>query len=450
MIAQHNDTIAAIATPPGFGGVGIVRISGLLSRPIAQAMLGRLPLPRQAEYLRFLDANGDLIDAGIALFFPSPHSFTGEDVLELQGHGGPVVLDMLLRRGVELGARLAQPGEFSQRAFLNGKLDLIQAEAIADLIASSSVQAARSATRSLEGEFSEAINTLVARLIELRMYVESAIDFPDEEIDFLTEGGVAARLDSLLARLADIQATAHQGRLLREGMTVVIAGLPNAGKSSLLNRLAARDAAIVTDIPGTTRDVLREHINIDGLPLHVVDTAGLRETQDVVEQHGVQRAWDEIRRADRILLVVDDHADIQTSINAILRRLPSDITFTLVRNKIDLTGRLAGLSNGPQGIEIAVSAQTGHGIAELRNHLKESVGYSSAGEGHFIARRRHIDALLRAHQHLANGRRQLEHHAGELLAEDLRLAQNALSEITGQFTSDDLLGQIFSSFCIGK
>lgn len=447
---SDSDTIAAIATPPGRGGVGIVRVSGSRAPDIARAILAMQPLPRQAHYAAFRDGDA-VIDHGIALYFNAPHSFTGEDVLELQGHGGPVVLDMLLARTLALGARLARPGEFSERAFLNGKLDLAQAEAVADLIDSASQQAARLALRSLQGEFSRRIHALVERLIELRMYVESAIDFPEEEIDFLSEGHVAARLEGIMQDLAAVRAAAHQGQLLREGMTVVIAGQPNAGKSTLLNCLTGRESAIVTEIPGTTRDVLREQILIDGLPLHIIDTAGLRESPDVVEREGIRRAWDEISRADRLLLVIDDASGVTAADEAIIRRLPQPRPpLTLVRNKIDLSQATPGMSDGPLGPELRISAREGAGIEALRDHLKHCVGYQSAGEGGFMARRRHVDALARARAALMRGHDQLQVKGGELLAEELRLAQQALSEITGEFTSDDLLGRIFASFCIGK
>lgn len=448
---SNTDTIAAIATPPGRGGVGIIRVSGPGSRTIADTVLGRCPTPRQAAYLPFRDGDGTTLDQGIALFFKAPHSFTGEDVLELQGHGGPVVLDMLLKRIVQLGARLAQPGEFSQRAFLNDKLDLAQAEAIADLIDSASVEAARSAMRSLQGEFSVRIQQLVEALIQLRIHVEAAIDFPEEEIDFLADSAITTQLDTIITRLHTILAQAQQGCLLREGMNVVIAGQPNAGKSSLLNRLAQRELAIVTDIAGTTRDTLRHELTIDGLPIHIIDTAGLRDSTDTVEQIGIQRAWREIEQADRILLLVNDAAGITTADQQIIERLPHDIAVTVVRNKIDLSNRSAAISAGPLGEEIALSAKTGEGIELLTQHLKACVGYQSAGEGNFMARRRHVDALQRALDLVLHGQKELElNQAGELLAEDLRQAQEALNEITGEFGSDDLLGRIFSSFCIGK
>ncbi len=391
-----------------------------------------------------------MIDEGIALYFPAPRSFTGEDVLELQGHGGPVVMDLLLERVLNAGARLARPGEFSERAFLNGKLDLARAEAIADLIESDTAEAARLACRSLQGEFSRRIQDLVDRLIRLRTYVEAAIDFPEEEVDFLSDENVSTDLHDILDKIGLLLETARVGRLLRDGMQLVIAGPPNAGKSSLLNMLAGRDSAIVTELPGTTRDLLRESIQIDGMPLHIIDTAGLRESTDLIEREGIRRARDEIGRADRILWVFDDSVDPQHA--AFERgRLPAGIPVTLVRNKIDLTGTSPGLSETTQGVEIALAAKTGAGLPALRRHLKESMGFHGQEQGEFIARRRHLDALARACDHLLRGQRQLrEQTAGELLAEDLRLAQHALSEITGQFTSEDLLGEIFSSFCIGK
>jgi tRNA modification GTPase len=450
-MANGNDTIAAIATPPGRGGVGIIRVSGAQAKAIAAAVLGDCPPPRHATYLPFLDADNTVLDEGIALFFPAPHSFTGEDVLELQGHGGPVVLDMLLARVVELGARLAQPGEFSRRAFLNDKLDLAQAEAIADLIDSASVQAARSALRSLQGEFSQRIHALVDAMIKLRMYVEAAIDFPEEEIDFLSDRAVTEQLQSIVSNLDTILAEAQQGCLLREGMNVVIAGQPNAGKSSLLNKLAQRELAIVTEIAGTTRDTLRQEISIDGLPVHIIDTAGLRDSSDTVEKIGIERAWSEIQQADRILLLINDADGITAEDQAIIDKLPQGITVTVIRNKIDLGDKQPGVGEGALGKEIALSAMTGAGLELLTQHLKECVGYQSGSEGNFMARRRHVDALQRAQQLVLHGKAELEQHqAGELLAEDLRLAQEALNEITGEFGSDDLLGRIFSSFCIGK
>lgn len=445
------DTIAAVATPPGKGGIGVIRLSGPAVPAIAAALLGKLPTPRQAILRRFRSNDDEVIDEGIALYFPAPHSFTGEDVLELQGHGGPVVMDLLLARVLELGARPARPGEFSERAFLNDKLDLAQAEAIADLIASDTAAAARAALRSLQGEFSRRVQGLVEGLIELRMYVEAAIDFPEEEIDFLADGVIAARLGELRERLGALQAAAGQGRLLRDGMTVVIAGRPNAGKSSLLNHLAGREAAIVTAIPGTTRDVLREHISIDGMPLHVIDTAGLRDSDDLVEQEGIRRAWAEIETADRILMVVDDQLGLTAEERALRERLPANTPVTVLYNKIDLSGRLSLVRNGEWGTEILLSAKTESGLDLLREHLKSCMGYHSGREGTFMARRRHLEALEQAMAALERAVYQLEiYRAGELVAEELRGAQNALSEITGEFTSDDLLSRIFSSFCIGK
>jgi tRNA modification GTPase len=445
------DTIAAIATPPGRGGVGIVRVSGPGCTAIARALTGGIPRPRTAGLRRFRDAAGQFIDAGIVLYFPAPHSFTGEDVLELQGHGGPVVMDLLLARVLELGARPARPGEFSERAFLNDKMDLAQAEAVADLIASSTAEAARAAMRSLQGEFSARVQELLEGLIELRMYVEAAIDFPDEEVDFLSDGHIAERLAGLDERLSSLRAAASQGRLLRDGMTVVIAGRPNAGKSSLLNKLAGREAAIVTEIPGTTRDVLREQISIDGMPLHVIDTAGLRESTDIVEREGIRRAWNEIQTADRILMVVDDRYGVTAEERALRTQLSADTGVTVIYNKIDLSGREPGLQEEEWGTAILLSAKTGAGLEVLRQHLKACMGYQGAREGGFMARRRHLDAIGQAGEALERARYQLEVVcAGELVAEELRLAQNALSEITGEFTSEDLLGRIFASFCIGK
>lgn len=447
---SQSDTIAAIATPPGRGGVGIVRVSGPASRHIAEKILGHLPKIRYAEYSAFKNHNGDVIDSGITLFFQKPHSFTGEDVLELQAHGGPVVLDMLLKLVVAYGARLARAGEFSEQAFLNNKMDLAQAEAVADLIAADSEDAARAAVRSLQGEFSRSIHQLVENIIQLRLYVEAALDFPEEEIDFISDGKVAAQLTDIQQALQTVFKSARQGCLLREGMTLVIAGKPNAGKSSLLNQLAGRDAAIVTDIPGTTRDVLREHIQIDGLPLHIIDTAGLRDSSDPVEQEGIRRAWKEIEQADRLLLVLDDrdHADDHLAIED---KMPAHIGITRIYNKIDLTGRDAGIQTTPQGIEIMLSAKTGAGMDLLRTHLKQIMGYEQAAEGQFMARRRHLDALQNAEMHLQAAYHCLHDlRAGELLAEELRQAQDELNLITGEFTADDLLGRIFSSFCIGK
>jgi len=447
---SNTETIAAIATPPGKGGVGIVRISGPKSRQVAEKILGKCPKVRNADYLSFRNEDHSVIDAGIALYFQKPHSFTGEDVLELQAHGGPVVLDMLLKRVLSLGVRMARAGEFSEQAFLNDKIDLAQAEAVADLIEADSEDAARAALRSLQGDFSRTVHDLVDKIIELRLYVEAALDFPEEEIDFISDGKVSGKLTDIEQALEQVFKSAKQGSLLREGMTLVIAGRPNAGKSSLLNQLAGRESAIVTDIPGTTRDVLREHIQLDGLPLHIIDTAGLRDSDDPVEQEGVRRAWQEIEQADRILLLVDDqHAESDHV--EIENRLPEHIGVTRVFNKIDLSGRQPEIIEEEQEIDIALSAKTGVGMDLLKKHLKQCMGYEQSVEGHFMARRRHLDALKLADEHLSLARYNLEQtQAGELLAEELRLAQEALNEITGEFTSDDLLGRIFSSFCIGK
>lgn len=451
-----KETIVAQATAPGRGGIGILRVSGPLATKVAQAILGKCPKPRMADYLPFKDADGTILDQGIALYFKSPNSFTGEDVLELQGHGGQVVLDLLLKRILKIdGIRLARPGEFSEQAFLNDKLDLAQAEAIADLIDATSEQAVRSALKSLQGEFSKKVNELVDSVIYLRTYVEASIDFPDEEIDFLADGKIEANLRGIINQLEDVRSEAKQGSILREGMKVVIAGRPNAGKSSLLNALAGHEVAIVTDIAGTTRDVLREHIHIDGMPLHIIDTAGLRDAIDEVERIGISRAWTEIEQADRIILMLDssdpESADLSKVRSEFLAKLPSTLPVTIVRNKIDLNGEQASESEQGGYQMISLSAQTHDGVKLLREHLKQAMGFQTGMEGGFLARRRHLDALDKAAEHLQIGLVQLtEFHAGELLAEELRLVQSYLSEITGQFTSDDLLGNIFSSFCIGK
>ena len=453
------ETIAAVATAQGRGGVGIVRISGPLASIAAKAFSERELKPRYAHYGPFYGENREVLDEGIALYFPGPNSFTGEDVLELQGHGGPIVLDMLLQRCIQLGCRQARPGEFSERAFLNDKLDLAQAEAIADLIEASSAQAARNALRSLQGAFSQRVHNLTEQLIGLRIYVEAAIDFPEEEIDFLADGHVLGMLDKVRQELSTVMREAGQGALLRDGMTVVIAGRPNAGKSSLLNALAGREAAIVTEIAGTTRDVLREHIHIDGMPLHVVDTAGLRDTDDQVEKIGVQRALKAIGEADRVLLVVDATAPEADDPFALwpefLQQRPDPAKVTLIRNKADLTGediRLQVCDDGHVTISLSArSTDAGDGLELLRDHLKACMGYEQTSESSFSARRRHLEALRHASDALEHGRAQLTlAGAGELLAEDLRQAQHSLGEITGAFSSDDLLGRIFSSFCIGK
>ncbi len=455
-MTPNTDTIAAIATATGRGGVGILRISGPKARYVAEQLLATHLQPRHAHFCDFHSQQGQVIDQGIALFFPTPNSFTGEDVLELQGHGGPVILDVLLREILQLGVRLARPGEFSERAFLNDKLDLAQAEAIADLIDATTEQAARNALHSLQGAFSKRIEELVDALIHLRIYVEASIDFPEEEIDFLSDGKVEQDLAQISARLQRVFSEARQGALVRDGMRVVIAGRPNAGKSSLLNALSGRESAIVTAIEGTTRDVLREHIHIDGMPLHIIDTAGLRDSPDEVEQIGIARAWGEIQQADRILLLIDSRQTPDTTPQSIwpefVAQLSSPDKITLVRNKIDLSEESPGMFTNPQGqTYLGISAATGEGIDALKDHLKAIVGFNASGEGGFTARRRHLDALERAQHYLNAGSAQLQGYAaGELLAEDLRQAQNALSEITGEFTPDDLLGKIFGSFCIGK
>ncbi|WP_110458792.1 tRNA uridine-5-carboxymethylaminomethyl(34) synthesis GTPase MnmE [Shewanella algidipiscicola] len=451
-----TDTIVAQATAPGRGGVGIIRISGDNASKVAMAVLGHIPKVRYADYCDFKDANGTVIDQGIALFFKGPNSFTGEDVLELQGHGGQIVLDMLIKRVMEVGGvRIAKPGEFSEQAFMNDKLDLTQAEAIADLIDATSEQAAKSALNSMQGEFSTQVHDLVDQVTNLRLYVEAAIDFPDEEVDFLSDGKIAASLNRIIDKLDSVQSSAKQGAIIREGMKVVIAGRPNAGKSSLLNALAGKESAIVTEIAGTTRDVLREHIHLDGMPLHIIDTAGLRDTTDTVEQIGIERAWAEIESADQVLFMVDgtttDAVDPHDIWPDFIDRLPKNLGVTVIRNKADLTGEPLETSQ-EQGYKVfRLSAKTGLGVEELKAHLKSLMGYQSNLEGGFIARRRHLEALELASSHLLLGKEQLEvYQAGELLAEELRMCQMALSEITGKFTSDDLLGKIFGSFCIGK
>jgi tRNA modification GTPase len=451
-----QDTIVAQATAPGRGGVGIIRVSGSRAQEVAQLILGKCPPVRHAQYLEFSDGHGSLIDQGIALFFAGPHSFTGEDVLELQGHGGQVVLDMLLNAILKIPhIRIARPGEFSEQAFLNDKLDLAQAEAIADLIDASSEQAAKGALRSLQGMFSEQVHLLVEQVVHLRMYVEAAIDFPEEEIDFLTDGKVKKDLDNIVNTFETLRKQTQQGALLREGMRVVIAGKPNAGKSSLLNALAGREAAIVTDIAGTTRDVLKEHIHIDGMPLHIIDTAGLRDSPDKVEKIGIERAWQEIGQADRVLFMLDSTESDQTHPEKIwpefFHKLPKNMGLTVIRNKIDLSHETSNLDTSGQYPVVSLSASKQQGIDHLTEHLKTCMGFNAGSEGQFIARRRHLDAIDRAAEHLYLGKLQLEEYqAGELLAEELRLTQQQLNEITGEFSSDDLLSKIFSSFCIGK
>lgn len=450
-----NETIVAQATAPGRGSIGVIRVSGPLSNQVASALLPEPLKPRHAHYLPFLDENGLAIDEGLALFFPGPNSFTGEDVLELQGHGGQVILDMLVRRICKLGVRMARPGEFSERAFLNDKMDLTQAEAIADLIDSTSEQAARNAVRSLQGAFSIRIQVLVEALTQLRIYVEAAIDFPEEEIDFLSDGKVQNDINTVIASLEQVFSEAQQGSIMSEGMAVVIGGRPNAGKSSLLNTLVGRETAIVTDIAGTTRDVLREHIHIDGMPLHIIDTAGLRDSDNRIENIGVERAFQEISQADRVLLMVDASTTDSCCPHAIWPefhdKLPQGKNITLIRNKIDLTGEAEGIKIHNGVTVIRLCAKTNQGIDALKSHLKDCMGYTGTLEGGFSARRRHIESLEQARDYINKGKSQLsDYGAGELLAEDLRNAQKALGEITGVFSSDDLLGRIFSSFCIGK
>lgn len=454
-MTARQTTIAALATPPGKGGVAIIRVSGPLCEKIAQKLLGQSIAPRIAHYLPFFDVNQQQLDQGIALFFKNPHSFTGEDVLEFQGHGGPVVMDLLLENILQCGAELAKPGEFSERAFFNDKMDLAQAEAISDLIESGSRQAAVSALRSLTGEFSQKINEIVEQVIHLRMYVEAAIDFPDEEIDFLADDKITQQLTNITQQTENLLNNAEQGSLLREGMKVVIAGKPNAGKSSLLNALSGKDSAIVTDIAGTTRDVLAEQIHIDGLPLHIIDTAGLRQSQDKVEQIGIARASKEIAQADRVLLVVDSSdQDVQDITQEIKQYIDPNIQLppiTLIKNKCDLTHEPIAIEQSEKETSITLSASEKVGIDLLKQHLKEVVGYKASESGTFMARRRHIHALNQSLEHLQTGYKQLtQMQAGEILAEELKLTQDCLNEITGEFTSDDLLGKIFSSFCIGK
>ena len=446
---SEKDTIAAIATAPGQGGVGIVRVSGKKAAEISEQLIGKKLTPRYAHYSPFLDENNETIDKGIALYFKQPNSFTGEDVLELQGHGGPIILDILLKRVLSLGARPAKAGEFSERAFLNDKIDLTQAEAIADLIAAESHEAARAAVHSLNGEFSEEINKLVEQLTQLRIHVEAALDFPEEEIDFLADKVIENKLKEVTEKLQQVKASAKQGRLLKEGMTVLIAGKPNAGKSSLLNQLAGQDTAIVTDIPGTTRDILREHIQIDGLPLHIIDTAGLRESEDVVEQEGIRRAMQEIEKADRLLYVMD--GDSKEEEKKIISSFSNDLGISFVHNKIDQNNGVAEVKElEDNATDIFLSAKTGEGIELLKQHLKKCMGYENRVEGKYMARRRHMEAIAAAEKNLELAELNLKHKQGELVAEELSQAQNQLASITGEFSSDDLLGRIFSDFCIGK
>lgn len=443
-----TDTIAAIATAPGRGGIGVVRVSGPRVAEIAAAVLKELPTPRQATLRYFADEKGNPLDQGIALYFPAPHSFTGEDVLELQGHGGTAVLQLVLNRCLVLGARLAEPGEFTRRAFLNEKLDLAQAESVVDLIDAASVEAAKSAMRSLNGEFSTQVNSLVEQLVDLRMLVEATLDFPDEEIDFLEAAHARERLVGICAQLGQVKATARQGSLLREGMHVVLVGQPNVGKSSLLNRLAGEEVSIVTEVAGTTRDAIRQHIQIEGVPLHIIDTAGLRETEDQVEQIGISRTWAMVEKADLAVLLMDVRQGLTEADETIVTRLPPGMRVVRVFNKIDtLPNEIVSKDYFPDA-DVYLSAKTGAGIGRLKEELLRAIGWQPAGEGIYMARERHLHALNEAEHHLAQ--------AGaawaqlEFLAEELALAQKSLSAITGAFTADDLLGEIFSRFCIGK
>jgi len=450
-----QDTIAAIATAPGKGGVGIVRLSGPLAAEIGEKISGVLPKPRYADYRPLANQTGEVLDHGIVIYFKAPHSYTGEDVFELQGHGGPVVLNLLLKTAVELGARIAAPGEFTERAFINEKMDLAQAEAVADLIESTTEQAARAATRSLQGDFSKRIQVLLDSLIHIRLYIEAALDFPEEEIDFLSDQQLHKRMHKLQADMASVTKSVRQGQLLREGMTVVILGQPNAGKSSLLNALSGSDTAIVTEIAGTTRDVLQQQIHIDGLPLNIVDTAGLRETEDVVEAEGVKRAWRAVQDADRVLLLVDASKGITAADEKIIADLPQDCDYDVIYNKIDLLPAyphtvIPRIVPDEHHTAIHLSAGKNEGVELLAQHLEKSIGYEQNNEGIFTARQRHVDALKIAREHIELSAAQLNVSAGELAAEELRLAQEQLSKITGVFTNDDLLGEIFSSFCIGK
>ena len=446
--AAASDIIAAVATPPGRGGVGIVRVSGSDLKSFAAALLGKAPAPRQAIHARFRDAAGDAIDDGVAIYFRGPSSYTGEDILELQGHGGPVVMQLLLRRCLELGARLAEPGEFTRRAFLNDKLDLAQAEAVADLVDAASERAARAALRSLQGEFSAAIHALDRQLVGLRSWIEALLDFPEEEVDTLELAAASEKLAELRLQLDSLLRRSRQGARLRSGLHVVLAGQPNVGKSSLLNRLAGEERAIVTAIPGTTRDVLRESIEIEGVPVSVVDTAGLRETRNEIERMGIERAWAEIDRADALLLVVDAQVGVTPEDRAIASRVPGCLPRITVFNKIDLAKRIPGTEEGPDGTQVFLSARTGDGMDKLRKAMLAIAGMQGREEDVFIARERHLAALRRTGTCLALAATHVAQL--ELFAEELRQAHSALGSITGQFSTEDLLGEIFSRFCIGK
>ena len=444
----HQDTIAAIATASGAGGIGIVRVSGPLCNAIANQILGSCPAARHATYLDFKDADNSVIDRGIAIFYPNPHSYTGEDVLELQAHGGTALMQILLARCIALGARQAEPGEFTRRAYLNDKLDLAQAEAVADVINAATFEAAKSAVRSLTGEFSQHIHALLDKLTELRMFVEACLDFPEEEIDFITQGRVAEKLNVVTLQLASIFVKAKQGSLLRDGINVVLIGQPNVGKSSLMNQLAGEEVAIVTPIAGTTRDTIKNAIQINGVPLHIIDTAGLRETDDEVEKFGIARTWASLQTANIALLLVDSSHGITETEKSILARLPQQMTIIWVHNKIDLSNQTAKISQTEQTTHIYLSAKKGLGLDLLKAHLLTLAGYENNAEGVFMARARHLDALTKVEQHLAVAVTHIQ--SAELVAEELRLAQDALSSITGEFTPDDLLGEIFTKFCIGK
>jgi tRNA modification GTPase len=449
----NSDTIAAIATPPGRGGIGVVRISGRGLKSLAEKIIGYIPQARHARLSKFLGEDGLVIDEGIVLFFPAPHSYTGEDILELQGHGGPAVMNLLLASCLSAGARLAQPGEFTLRAFLNNKLDLAQAESVADIIDASTGEAARCAVRSLQGEFSSVIHSLVQAVTDLRLLIEASLDFPEEEIDLPHQAEVEDKLGRLQAQLQQVFASARQGNLLREGVWIVLVGQPNVGKSSLLNKLAGEEAAIVTEVPGTTRDTIRQTIELEGVPVHLVDTAGLRETDDMVEKMGIARTRSVIEKADLVLLLMDSRQGITPDDQAILVSLPARLPVLHVYNKIDLVAGLGPAKSRESAAEIYLSAKTGAGIESLRQKLLEMAGWQpqSMGEGVFMARQRHLHALFTAREHLENAARLLGNgKESDLLAEELRLAQKALSSITGEFTADDLLGEIFSRFCIGK
>jgi len=448
-----TDTIAAIATASGSGGIGVVRVSGPASQAIAQGILGSCPAPRHAAYLPFKEADGTVIDRGIAIYYTNPHSYTGEDVLELQAHGGPALMQLLLARCLALGARQAEPGEFTRRAYLNEKLDLAQAEAVADVINASTAEAARSAMRSLSGEFSQRIHAMLQRLVDLRMYVEACLDFPEEEIDFITQGRVAEKLAAITEELHAVFKEAQQGNLLREGIQVVLVGQPNVGKSSLINQLAGEEVAIVTPIAGTTRDTIKSVIQINGVPLHIIDTAGLRDTNDEVEQHGIARTWRALENANIALLLVDVAHGITQAEKSILNRLPAVLPKIWVHNKIDLGTEAPKIElqitdSQLEEAHIHLSAKTGVGMDLLRAHLLKLAGWQATGEGVFMARARHLEALKTVDGHLIQAKQKLAQ--AELVAEELRMAQEALNTITGAFTPDDLLGEIFSRFCIGK